>query len=218
MKARKNSWISIVAICLLFTSSLGFAQADSEAQAKVEQMAKQMFIDMNNRDYDAILEMSHPKMFELVPKDQVKDMFKTMFEGNEEYSIEVPKVIPKYEVSKVIQTEEESYAFVVYNMSMKMTFHKQSFNDEAKKGMKSVMSMQGIDAEFVSDNTVQMLMKDRITILIKDERTEQKWAMINYDPNTPFYAQMLSSNVLEAAKKYNEDLKIRRKKEEENKN
>lgn len=218
MKTIKNICTSLIVIGFLCTTSIGVAQVDAKTQAKVEQMAKQMFIDVNNKDYDAILEMSHPKMFDLVPKEQIKEVFKSSFEGNEDYSIEIPKVIPEYEVSEVIENKEESYAFVVYDMKMKMTFHKQTFDDQAKKGMKSMMEMQGMEVEFISDNAVEMVMKDRITILIKDDNTNQRWAMINYDPKVPFYTQVLSANVLEAAKKYNEDLKIRRKKEEEKKN
>ena len=47
--------------------------------------------------------------------------------------------------------------------------------------MKSEMESKGMDAEFLSDNTVKMMMKNRITILIKDKNTNQKWAMINYE-------------------------------------
>ena len=71
----------------------------------------------------------------------MKTVFKTTFEGNEEYSIDIPKKVPEYTVSKVYAEKSENleFAFVTYDLNMKMTFHKQSFDDNMKQMMISTI-------------------------------------------------------------------------------
>jgi len=201
---------------VVFTS-INFAQEVSEDSIKeIDSMASKMFTDMNNRDYDAIIEMTHPKVFDLVPKETMVSVFKSTLEGNSEFSIEIPKQIPEYKISDVFKDEEggSDYAFVSYDMEMSMTFNNESFDEETKETMVKMMKMQGMDAEFVSDKTVHLNMLNRMTILIKDESTNNKWAMINYDPDSPLFFQLLSATVIEKAKSYYQDLMIAQKKKD----
>lgn len=205
-----------VMFVVVFTS-INFAQEVSEDSIKeIDSMASKMFTDMNNRDYDAIIEMTHPKVFDLVPKETMVSVFKSTLEGNSEFSIEIPKQIPEYKISDVFKDEEggSDYAFVSYDMEMSMTFNNESFDEETKETMVKMMKMQGMDAEFVSDKTVHLNMLNRMTILIKDESTNNKWAMINYDPDSPLFFQLLSATVIEKAKSYYQDLMIAQKKKD----
>jgi len=220
MNTRRKSSLFLVTASFLFISIVAFSQSKSELQASAEKTAKQMFIDTNNKNYDAVIEMTYPTLFNFVPKDQMKTLFKSMFEGNEEFTIEIPNTIPPYKVTEVIEKKEDglAYAFITYDMKMKMTFLKQSFDEESKKMMKSVMQMQGMDVSFVSNNAVDVILNDRITILIRDKETNGQWKMVNYDTNSPFLFQVLPSNILEKSKALREELLIQRKKESEKKN
>ena len=205
-----------VMFVVVFTS-INFAQEVSEDSIKeIDSMASKMFTDMNNRDYDAIIEMTHPKVFDLVPKETMVSVFKSTLEGNSEFSIEIPEQIPEYTISNIFNDEEggSDYAFVSYDMEMSMTFNNESFDEDTKETMVKMMKMQGMEAEFVSDKTVHLNMLNRMTILIKDESTNNKWAMINYDPDSPLFFQLLSATVIEKAKSYYQDLMIAQKKKD----
>ena len=207
----KRNALKVIVCSFLFVTAIGFSQSE------IDRLAKKMFVDMNNRDYDAILDMSHPKIFELVTKDQMKDVLKSTLEGNEQFSIEIPKVIPEYKISEIYKEDKDNlqYAFVSYDMSMNMTFNDQKFDEEAKKLMSSSMKAQGIDTEFLSDNTVKITMNDRITVILKGDSTENKWVMMNYDAGSPLVYQLFSSSLLETAKKYKENLLLESKKKRE---
>ncbi|WP_431108976.1 hypothetical protein [Winogradskyella poriferorum] len=205
-----------VMFVVVFTS-INFAQEVSEDSIKeIDSMASKMFTNMNNRDYDAIIEMTHPKVFDIVPKETMVSVFKSTFEGNSEFSIEIPKQIPEYKISDIFKDEEggSDYAFVSYDMEMSMTFNNETFDEDTKETMVKMMKMQGMDAEFVSNKTVHLNMLNRMTILIKDESTNNKWAMINYDPDSPLFFQLLSATVIEKAKSYYQDLMIAQKKKD----
>lgn len=203
-------------ICGSFSTS--YAQASINEDLKdVESLVQKMFVDMNNRDFDALLSMTHPKVFELLPKENMKTILKSMFEGNEDMSIEVPKLDPIYKLSEVFKGNKDNlvYAFVSYDLNMKMTFQKQEFDEEAKKMMTTTMITKGMDVEFLSNNTMSILMKDSMTIILKDDSTSNEWVMVNYDPDSPLFYQILSSDLMEKAKVYKQDLMLERKKNSE---
>lgn len=217
LKKTTNFKIVLISIIFLVSNLNIFAQSKENVLKLVDSMALKMFKDMNNRDYDAILDMTHPKVFEIVPKESMKGIFKSMFEGNEDFSIEIPQTIPKYKISEIfeIETDTLKYAFVSYDMEMNMTFNKQEFDEASKETMVAMMKTKGIDVDFVSDNTLAMLMRDRMTIILKDNSTNDKWVMINYDPDSPLFYQIVSSSLLEKAKEYNQSLMLQSKKESE---
>ena len=99
---------------------------------------------------------------------------------------------------------------------MKMTFNKQEFDDEAKKTMVSIMSLKGMDVDFISNNAMNVLIKDCVTIILKEDSTNDKWIMVNYDPDSPFFYQIVPSSIMEKAKLYKQDLMLERKKSNEN--
>jgi hypothetical protein len=208
----KNRILFIVIALFCFS-----ATAQESVEKHLKSLTEKMFVDMNNRDYDAILNMTHPKVFDVVSKELMKTTLASTLEGNEEYSVAIPKTIPAYNVSKLYTSKENAanYAFVSYDMKMTMTFHKENFDDEGKEMMKSIMKSQGMDVTFTSNNAMEVLMNDRVTILLKDKDTNNKWVMINYDPDSPLTYQILSTNVIEDAKAYRQDLLLERKKKEE---
>ena len=209
----KTRNISITLIVLFLSISLQNHAQDSEKLKVIDSLSLKMFTDMNNKDYDAIIDMTHPKVFEMVPKEAMVTVFKSIIEGNEDFSVEIPEQIPDYKVSKIFTDDDgkTDYAFVSYDMKMTMTFHKEEYNDEMKETMTKMMKLQGMEVEFTSNNSMKVNMPNRMTILINDDTTNNKWAMINYDPNSPLFFQLLSAPVLEKAKEYYQDLMIENK-------
>ncbi len=209
----------IIFVFLVIFKTTLFSQEVAQVSAiePLNALVKKMFVDINNKDYDAVLDMTHPKVFEIVPKAQMKTMFVSMFEGNGQFSVEIPKTIPDYKLSEVFKGKEDSlaYAFTSYDMGMKMTFHDQEYDEESKKMMKAIMKTKGMDVDFISNNAMNVMMYDRVTILIKDNDTANKWVMINYDPDAPLFYNVVPTEVMEKAKTYKQDLMLARKKKNE---
>ena len=215
MKKNKKAAI-LISLCIAFSISVN-AQKKDEVRKELNSMVLKMFTSINNKNFDVIMEMTHPKVFEIVPKDQMKNFIKSTFEGNNEFSIELDKEIPKYKLSElfVIPKDSLDYAFVTYDMKMKMTFKNQEFEDEQKNMMKRMMKLKGMDIKFISNNTIDVLMKDRLNIFLKDFSTKYKWVMVNYDPDSPLFYQILPASLLEASKNFKQNLLIERKKKSE---
>ena len=201
-----------ILILLLSTNIIG--QNNKE---ELDKIAIKMFVDMNNRDFDAIVDMTYPKVFEIASKEQMKTVFKTLLEGNSEFSVEIPEVKPNYKISDIYYSENDSltYAFLSYDLNMKMIFKTQEFEEKDQKMMTNFMNAKGMEVKFISKNTMDMKMLDRITVLLKDKFTNGDWAMLNYDPDSPLFYQMTPSKVIEDGKKYKQDLMLKRKKASE---
>ncbi len=204
---------------ILFSLLVITALSSSHAQEKsvVEDLVNKMFVDVLNKDFDAIIDMTHPKVFDIAPKEQIKEVFKMTFEGNDEFSIEIFDKIPEYKVSEVFKGTANNleYAFVSYDMRMKMTFNNQEFDDESKQMMTSMMSAQGMYVNFISDNTMDVLLKDSLTIMLKEDATNNQWVMVNYDADSPLFYQVVSSDLIEKAKEYKQNLMLESKKKSE---
>lgn len=201
---------------LLVITALSNSHAQ-ESKSVIEDLAHKMFVDVLNKDFDAIVDMTHPKVFDIAPKDQIKEVFKMTFEGNNEFSIEMFDKIPEYKVSEVFKGAENNleYAFVSYDMRMKMTFNNQEFDDESKEMMTSMMKAQGMDITFISNSTMDVLLKDSLTIMLKEDATNNQWVMVNYDADSPLFYQVVSSDLIEKAKEYKQNLMLETKKKSE---
>ncbi|WP_299886655.1 hypothetical protein [uncultured Lacinutrix sp.] len=208
----------ILTLCFLVFGFISKSYSQDVKNKELDSLAVKMFKTINDKDYNSILEMTHPKVFDIVPKETMATVLKSTFEGNEEFSIDMPKEIPQYKISSVYKDIDNNsdYAFLSYDLKMTMSFNNQEFDEESKEMMKNMMLMKGMEAEFISNNTLKVLMLNRLTILVKDKATNNKWVMVNYDPDSPLFFKILSVNIIEKAKEYNQGLMIESKKEQKN--
>ena len=71
----------IIYLLVLLSGLQLFSQNE---KAILDELSKKMFTAMVEKDYDFILDKTHPKVFSFVDKEQMKDLLKTTFEGNED--------------------------------------------------------------------------------------------------------------------------------------
>lgn len=196
-----------ITLLMILSVSIGFSQ-DSKERDEIEKMTLKMFNDMNQKNFDSIVNMTYPKVFEIASKEMLKDFFKSMFEGNEEFSISIDKEIPKYKVSEIFKDEKSNldFAFVSYSMKMNMTFLSQEFDEETKEIMIKMMAAQGMEVNFVSNNSMRVIQNNSLVLFLKDDITNQKWKMLNYNPDSPIFFKMLPIEVIEKSKDYYQGL------------
>lgn len=167
----------------------------------------------NKRDYDRILEMSHPMLLEKFDREFLISSFKTIFEENDEFSVTIKNVDPEnFQVSEIFRTDDASsqYAFVSFPMDMDMKFKKQTFDEDSRKMMISMLEVQGMTAKFISDNTVN-IKKLALTVALKDSSTANQWRYMNHDENNPMYVTVIPVEVIRKAKGYYSDLLLKEK-------
>ncbi|MCG7279987.1 hypothetical protein MHJ94_01590 [Chryseobacterium taklimakanense] len=193
----------------LFFSAVVFAQSPEQQQILKETQSFMTFLEQKN--YDKILEMSHPALTEKFEKQMMIDGFKMIFEGNDQFSMKLnPIADSAYKVSDVYKDGTSQYAFVSFPMNMEMTFKNQKFDADSKKMMVNMMEVQGMKAEFVNDTTLN-ISKLALTVALKDQSTNNQWKYINHDENNPFYTTIVPVEIIRSAKSYYSDLLLKQK-------
>lgn len=200
--------ILLIIACLV----VGFTSVAQGSELDV--LANDMFEKTNQRDFDALIGMTYPAVFDLVPKDTMVTMFKSMFEGNDEMSIDLPEQKPEYTLTDTFKSEDSKteYTFMNYDMEMSMTFKNQEFDKEGQEMMVNMMKVQGMDASFENPSKVNVNAPDRLVIFLKDEKTNGEWKMVNYDPNSPLFVQILPVEIIEKAKNHHQAIMLESKK------
>lgn len=200
--------ILLIIACLV----VGFTSVAQGSELDV--LANDMFEKTNQRDFDALIGMTYPAVFDLVPKDTMVTMFKSMFEGNDEMSIDLPEQKPEYTLTDTFKSEDSKteYTFMNYDMEMSMTFKNQEFDKEGQEMMVNMMKVQRMDASFENPSKVNVNAPDRLVIFLKDEKTNGEWKMVNYDPNSPLFVQILPVEIIEKAKNHHQAIMLESKK------
>lgn len=189
-----------------------FMMAQSADQKKILEDSNSFMLLMKNKNYEGIMDLTHPALFEKIEKETLINAFKALLEGNQEFKMELEDVSPNaFDVSEIFFTKEkEKYAFVTYPMKMKMSFLNEKFDDEKKKMMTNMMEIQGIKSKFVDDSTLEMA-KQSMIIAVNDKTTNNTWKYVNYDETNPLFVSIIPVEIMKKAKEYYADFLIKQK-------
>lgn len=213
----KMKYLKLLILTLIFCLNLqSFAQSNSSEIKEIKTIADAMLNDVATKNYDALIDKMHPKVFSIVPKESLKEIFKSTFEGNGAVSIDLPEEKPDFKVSEIFSVNDTlSYAFISYDMNMKMTFNDQEFDEASQDIMKNIMKAKGMEVNFISSNTLDVFANNSMTIALKDKESNNQWSVLNYDPDSPLVYQILPSELLEKAKEYKQNLMLESTKKSE---
>ncbi|MGE8433787.1 hypothetical protein [Chryseobacterium joostei] len=202
----KNIFFAFLLICS------GFLMAQSADQKKILEDSKAFMSLFEKKDYEGMLDLTHPAIFEKVDRKMMADSFNSLFEGNDEFKMELVETDKNiFSVSDVFTTQDNTkYAFSTYLMKMKMIFLKESFDEDKKKMMLGMMEAQGMNAKFLNDTTLEMS-KQSMILALNDKSTGNIWKYLNYDEANPLYVSIVPVEVMKKAKEYYANLLIKQK-------
>lgn len=186
--------------------------AQSADQKKILEDSKAFMSLFEKKDYEGMLDLTHPAIFEKVDRKMMADSFNSLFEGNDEFKMELVETDKNiFSVSDVFTTQDNTkYAFSTYLMKMKMIFLKESFDEDKKKMMLGLMEAQGMNAKFLNDTTLEMS-KQSMILALNDKSTGNTWKYLNYDEANPLYVSIVPVEVMKKAKEYYANLLIKQK-------
>ena len=205
-----KNWLST--LFFLFFVSFTFAQSQQETKDKILADNKSILDAMDAKNYDAILDLTHPALYKIVDREMLKGAFKQIFEGNDELNIEILKSPnAQFTVSDIMKTKDNAseYAFVTYPISMKMTYLKNSFEPSQYATMEDIFKQQGMNAKFLSKNEMEVS-KLSLSIAVKDASTNNQWKYVNYEPNNMMFASIIPEEIMNKAKEYNTQLESKK--------
>lgn len=179
---------SFAALMLLF-ATIAAAQVDSTTAATQIQERLDVYFKANEeKDFDIILDMIYPKLYELAPREQVKSQFIAMDAGGMTFSI-YDMAANKFSAPFI--HAEEQFVLIDYSHAMDLTLTDSTMQASAPM-MQGVFEEQyGKENVSYDEENVQFTMAINKKMLAIAPLDSTEWMFIDFDPKNPAILGML---------------------------
>lgn len=176
---------------LLFTVT-----AIAQDKQSLQQKAREMYEVTVNNDYDKILDYTYPKIFELVPREQMKEILSSLF-NSPELEVTILDTPPEFTYGDIKKINDGYYCLVQHNLSMKMVFAEKIAVDQQAvlvQGMKKAMATDKVT--FDEKENAITIHKRAEMIAVSDSYTVNKWSFANNNKEQGNFMNMLFSEAV----------------------
>lgn len=111
-------FLSFVILTVSYCSPSSTDTTNPELLSNFDNDLDAYFGYMNDRDWENMLSMTNPRLFEVVPKETMINMFKSLYESGLEMKVDD---ITPISLSNVVKYEKESYCKIKYQGVLTMT-------------------------------------------------------------------------------------------------
>lgn len=181
----------ILSFVILFISST----INSQNLKSLEAETNKMYNATSKMNYDEILDFSYPKLFDIISKEQMKEVLEMTF-SNEQFEISFLPITPNFEYAPIKKIEDKSLCIIKYNLGMSMRFN-EPVDEETVEIMIKALKTQGesySDIKFNKEENTFLIKGMSTMIAIADNSTDNKWKFITYDKSKRQIAEMLLSD------------------------
>lgn len=167
----------IISLLLLTVSFFATAQD----KMLLEERAKKTMLHTVNGEYDKLLDYTYPKVFTIVPREQLAAMFKEALKG-EGFTAQVVKSPPNFKFGEIKKIDNSYYSMIEHDLSMNMVFDEPIPDDELELTLSTFKAgMETNDITYDKPTKTLKIKKRSKMLAIADESTKNEWTYINND-------------------------------------
>ena len=149
-----------------------------------------------NMNFDDIFATTYPKVFDIIPQDQMKKMFGQMME-NEQFSIKLVEVEPGFSFGEIKKIEGKTFCLIGHNNVMTMQFKEPMEDAESMTDIfKSSMNAEKVTYDKAT-NTFRIEMRSTL-IAVADELTKNQWKFLNKDKDNKLFSMIFDEKIVKA--------------------
>ena len=145
-------------------------------------------------NYEEIFETTYPKVFEIISKDQMKEMMGKMME-NEQFSIKMVEVEPNFSFGEIKKIEGKLFCLIDHNNVMNMQFKEPMENGESMVDMFKT-SMEAERVTFSKETNSFKIELRSTLIAVADDLTGNKWKFLNKDKENQLFTMIFSEKIM----------------------
>ncbi|RXK60001.1 hypothetical protein ESA94_13215 [Lacibacter luteus] len=191
-------------IGFLFTFSAAAQEVDAAMKSRLD-----TFLKLNQAlDFEKLMDYIYPKVFTVAPREQLIEIFKSTFAGDDEVKMEMDSL--QYgSISPLVVVNKGSYHLIRYSMLIRMQI-KQEASDAADGNttmlnvLKSQYGAKNVRYDAASKKFVVNVNTNMVAV--KDE-TSPEWTFLNFEPDHPLAAQLLDAAVISKLKTFRKEQK-----------
>lgn len=149
-----------------------------------------------NMNFDDIFATTYPKVFDIIPQEQMKMMFGRMME-NEQFSIKLVEVEPGFTFGEIKKIEGKTFCFVDHNNVMLMKFKEPMADAESMVEIfKSSMNAEKVTYDKASNS---FRIETRSTLIaVADDLTKNQWKFLNKDKENKMFSMLFDAKIVKA--------------------
>ena len=191
MPLNKNIMKKIFYTALLILASYsGFSQDAASMKA-----GAQALIDKTvAKDYNALLDMTYPKLFELAPREAVLESLKSTFDGNQGFKIVMLPMAPNFVFGPIKKIGTQSFAIIDHDNSLQVIWDEPIPADEIENYVglfKTNMKTENVSYD-AAKKTMNIKAKAKM-VAVADETTKNKWTYLTYSDQ--MFAVLFDENI-----------------------
>lgn len=156
----------------------------SQDVASLKVGAKKVYDYTTNQNYVGLLEMSYPKLFEIVTKTDMIAMLKKTFDETEGYKIIMIPSEPNFVFGEIKKIDKQLFCVINHDITVQMIFDEPIPTEEIQEYItvfKENMSSDNVTYD-TAKKTMTIISKSKL-IAISDETTKNEWRFLTYNNN-----------------------------------
>lgn len=167
---------------------------NAQDKASLAKDAQRMLDYTFAENYKGLMDLTYPKIFDLIPKEQMLEMLSKMLKG-EGYTIKLERTPENFTFGDIKKIDGGSYAVVSYDTQMRMIFTEKPSDNEIETMTKMFKeNMKASVATFDKTDNSFLIKKRSQMVAAADTATNQKWTFLNNE-NPMLIEKLFSENV-----------------------
>ncbi|MFN3754192.1 hypothetical protein [Flavobacterium sp.] len=167
--------------------------------ASLKESTQKIYLATTTLDYDAILDSTYPKVFEILPKAQMKEILIETFNGNEQMKIKLLNIAPNFEYGEIIKIGDQNFCLIDHNLEMELTLTEKIEGEEIEMMVDLLKAAMETERVTFSKEANSFTVKKKSTMIgISDAATKNQWKFINKDKENVLVNKLFSNKVVTA--------------------
>ena len=170
----------LITLVLFLTVATGFAQDKKSLEARVQKMYE---LTVSGK-FNELMDYTYPKIFEIVPKEQLTAAMQEMLKGNDEFTISILPTPPNFVFGDIKKVGSGFYTIVKHDTKMQIKFNEPMEEEEAEMMIEMFKeAMASDDVTYNAETNSIIVLKKSEVIAAADGYTKNEWMFTNKTKN-----------------------------------
>ena len=146
------------------------------------------------KDYNALLDMTYPKLFTLAPREAVLESLKSTFDGNQGFKIVMLPTAPNFVFGEIKKIGNQSFAVINHDNALQVIWDEPIPAAEVENYVglfKTNMKTEDVTYD-AAKKTMNIKAKAKM-VAVADETTKNKWTYLTYSDQ--MFAVLFDENI-----------------------
>jgi len=179
---------------VLLVSIAGFSQTDTSLARRLKEYTR----FSKELNFDELMELVHPSLFDLAPKEQLMESFRSIYE-NEAIKMTIEKRENR-SISNPFALNGVQYCKIDYDMVLNMKFKDESLLEDSTEINKAVSALKevlaGKEVSYNASSKQFIIKGSDVLIAIKDD-SKTPWLFLGYDGTNELIRKLFPEEMIE---------------------